>query len=74
MTWVNFRLANETTRLKMKLRDPRGLRLAEDAEHVGGPVWVRRQDFPGCLDHLPDGKPEKVGTMIRPNQKKKIKL
>jgi hypothetical protein len=65
--WVNFRNACDTTRLKMKLRDAHGLRMAEDAEHVGGPVWVRREDFPGCLDHLPAEKPAKVGTMVRPS-------
>lgn len=65
MTWVNFRNACDTTRLKMKLRDAHGLRKAEEAEHVSGPVWVRREDFPGCLDHLPADRPAKAGTMVQ---------
>lgn len=70
MTWINFRETNGTTRLKMKLRDPHTLKQAEDAEiRFSGPIWIRREDFPGCLDHLPAEKPAKAGQMIKSARK-----
>lgn len=63
MSWVDFRKTNDTTRLKMKLRDPETLSRAIEADgSKSGMVLVLRRDFPGCLDHLPDVRPGKAAA------------
>lgn len=66
MTFVNFRDCDATTRLKMKLRNSKAVQDLEIAEiRASGGVWVRKKDFPGCFDHMPDGRPNGVGQLFR---------
>ena len=67
MTFVNFRNADLEARFKMRLKNPEGFKKAQNAEDIDGPVWVRRQDFPGCLDHLTAVQPDGAGTIVIPS-------
>ena len=66
MSWVDFRQATAATRFKMKIRNASTLQKARAAERsISGPVLIRRTDFAGCLDHLPDwGRKTTSGQII----------
>lgn len=63
---INFRRVDDAARWKMRLHNAEAFRKLEAAEIAkGGGIWFRREDFPGCLDHLPDQKPDGHGQMFR---------
>lgn len=64
--FVNFRNCEPTTRHKMRLRNSRAVQDLENAEiRASGGLWIRKSDFPGCLDHMAAEKPNGHGQMFR---------
>lgn len=64
--FVDFRLAEPTTRLKMKIRNAEAVQKLIEAERASDcPLWVRPIDFPGCLDHFLPRRPDGAGLVFR---------